>query len=552
MKQRISQVLILYILIGLSSCQDFLIEKPKDFFETNNFYTDKESLHTGLLGIYQKINETYTNVNVAFIGTLGTDESLPLYYANEVAQMYKYTARADFAVYEIWYTLYYEAIARANFIMEVAPSVPELSQEYINQVIAESKVLRAWSYFRLVQTFGPLPLIHQSVKSVDYSVPRSPIADVYNFIVSDLNEAISSNSLLPEKSNIEPGRITTDIATAILGKVYLTMASSKEAGVVDNILSSAGKPGYGYSAIPGSVESLFEMASNTLKPLVDKYSLHPNYGEVFCNNNKNGIEENIWELQFVDAEPGGSSWKKRMGLLWFPPTDHENMVSNASGWTQVNYTPHLWNLYEEGDGRKPWNLADFILFKGDEENPVYFNPLDGATNEAFYSWCGITKFRFDADAGLVDIFDYRNLWNLPINTTLIRFADVLLSYAEAEMGKNGGIANEEAVQAVNAIRSRARGMDVPEDETPEFRNYTTTDLTMDAILQERLFELCFENVRWFDLVRTGKLIEKYNEPVIVGNYAQGNISENNYLLPIPQSQIDRSDNKEGFFQNPGY
>lgn len=552
MKKFFQYTAILSVLFTLSSCKDFLTERPQDFFETNNFYTDRESLHTGLLGVYQKINQLYSNVNVAFIGTLGTDESLPLYYANEVAQMYKYTAKADFAVYEIWYTIYYEAIARANFIMEVAPSVPGVDNFYVDQVIAECKVLRAWSYFKLVQTFGPLALIEGSVKSIDYSVPRSPIADVYDRILTDLKDALASGSLLQAKPASESGRITQDIATAILGKVYLTMASSKKVGVTDRILSSIGKSGFGHASIPESVESLYGQASSTLKPLVDKYTLYPHYGEVFCNDNKNNIEENMWELQYIDAEPGGSSWKKRMGLLWFPPTDQENMLSNASGWSQVNYTPHLWALYKEGDARKRWNMVDYILFKGAEQDTVYFNPLDGSTNEAYYSWCGITKYRFDADASMVQLFNYRNVWNLPINTTIIRFADVLLCYAEAEMGRNGGAANLEAVEAVNAIRTRARGIDIPEEATPDFKNFTVSDLTTDAVLEERLFELCFENVRWFDLVRTGMLIEKYHEPVIVGNYAQGTISENNYLLPIPQSQIDLSDNKEGFFQNPGY
>lgn len=552
MKKYIIHFFLLTALLNFPACTDFLTEKPKDFYETNNFYVDRESLHTGLLGIYQRINGMYSNVNMAFIGTLGTDESLPLYYANEVAQMYKYTARSDFPVYELWYSFHYEAIARANFMLEVAPTVPDVEESYVNQLIAECKTLRAWLYFRLVQTFGPLALISESVKSVDYQIPRSPVADVYELIVSDLNDAISSGAMLQQKSAAEPGRVTQDVAVAILGKVYLTMASAKQAGVIDRIMESAGKTGFGYGAISESVESLYSQASAVLKPLVDKYELNPEYGEVFCNDNKNQIEENMWELQFIDAEPGGSSWKKRMGLLWFPPTENENMISNASGWTQVNYTPHLWVSYRDGDARKDWNLVDYILFKGSEDENFYFNPLDGEINEAYYSWCGIVKYRFDADAGMVDLFDYRNYWNLPINTTVLRFADVLLSFAEAELGKNGGAATPDAVDAVNRIRNRARGIGVPEESTPEFSNFTTTTLTVGAILEERLFELCFENVRWFDLVRTGNLIEKYYEPVVVGNYAQGTITENNYLLPVPQSQIDRSDNKEGFFQNPGY
>lgn len=539
-------------LVVFSGCEDFLEESPKDFYETKNFYVDEASLHTGLLGVYERLSFSFFDVNMAFMGTLGTDESLPLYYGADVATMYKYVGGTDFIVYENFYRLMYEGISRAHFIMEEAPEVPGVSAEYVQQVINESKALRAFFYFQLAQNFGPVALLDKSMKQIDYTLPRSPLKDVYALILDDLNEALASGSLLAEKSAAEPGRLTQDAVRGILGKVYLTLASSKEAGVVDGLMNKIGKNGFGFDGIDTSVTELYALAASTLEPLVHKYQLNPEYGEVFCNDNKNVIDENMWELQYIDNEPGGSSWKKRMGVLWFPPSSAENMVSNASGWSQINYTPYLWNNYAIEDKRKAWNTADFIFFKGNEANPSYFNPNDGVFNEAFYSWCGIIKFRIDADAGLVETYDYVNHWNLPINTTVLRFADILLAYAEAEIGANNGVANNEAVDAVNRVRNRARGVDVDPNSTVSFPNYTTSNLTAEAILKERLLELCFENVRWYDLTRTGTLVENYNAPTIVGNYKQGLIDEDNYLRPIPQSQIDRSENSEGFFQNPGY
>lgn len=538
------------LIVLFTGCKDFLQEKPKDFFETSNFYVDEASLKTGLFGIYERLNYTYCDVNMAFMGTLGTDESLPLYYGAEVAEMYKYTAKSDFIVYENYYNAMYEGIARANFIIETAPKVLGVEENVVNQIIEEAKALRAYMYFNLVQNFGPVALLEESMKTVDNKLPRSPIADVYNLIVRDLNEALNSGYLLAEKSVSEPGRLSQNTVRGILGKVYLTMASSKKAGVIDRLMNQVGKEGYGYGAIDKSVKELYTLASNTLEPLVSLYTLNDSYGEVFCNDNKNKIEENMWELQFIDNEPGGSSWKKRLGILWFPPTESENVPSNASGWTQVNYTPYLWSSYANGDSRKDWNLVNYILFKGNESVKNFFNPADAQINEAFYSWCGVVKYRVDADAGLVDKVQMTNYGNLPLNTTILRFADILLAYAEAELGANDG-PTAEAVNAINRIRNRARKSS-DDSLTPDFKNYTLSTLTEDAILNERLLELCFENLRWYDLTRTGKLVEKYNEPTIVGNYKQGAMDEHNYLKPIPQSQIDRSQNKDGFFQNPQY
>jgi hypothetical protein len=69
-------------------------------------------------------------------------------------------------------------------------------------------------------------------------------------------------------------------------------------------------------------------------------------------------------------------------------------------------------------------------------------------------------------------------------------------------------------------------------------------------MEERKLELCFEGQRWFDLVRTGKLIEKYNEPQLSVEFKQAIITENYYLNPLPQDQLDLSTNPTGFFQNP--
>jgi hypothetical protein len=552
----INSALLLTALL-FTSCEEFLIEKPKDFRTINNFYIDQESLNTGVLGIYERYYSLYKAYE-PFIGELGTDESVAQYYHREFNEIYKYNLSANHNVILRWYNIHYEMIARANTIINRAHSIPNVSEQYANTVVGEAKALRAWAYFRLAQTIGPLPLISEETTKVDYTIPRSPLKDVYALITSDLEYASKDGILPTEKSMNEPGRLTQSAAKAMLGKVYLTMASAKDAGVIDRLMNKVNKPGYGYGAISETSEQLYKKAELVLSDLLGKIHLEPIYGNVFLVEKKNSIPENLWELQFSALAPSGTYWQKVYGVMSFPFQFERDMYTNGSGLCQIHYTTALWKSYKEGDTRRDWNLVTYYLDYNQQPDSMKreFDPLEGEINGVVQSWMGITKYRFNTGE-LNNKIPYTDWSNLPMNFAVLRYADVLLMYAEANLQANGGIATQAGVDAINMVRNRARGVDnngnaVSEASTPEFKNFTISTLHFEDILEERKLELCFESVRWFDLTRTGKLLEKYNEPVIAGDYAQGLINEDKYLFPVPQAQIDRSTNKEGFFQNPGY
>ncbi len=491
------------------------------------------------------------------MGELGTDESIALYYGGDIASLYKYSFASNFGLISNCYNDYYVVISRANTIIDQANQLKnKLSPAFEAQVVNECKVMRAYAYFQLVQTFGPVTIIDKPQTTVDYGLPRNAVKEVYDFIIDDLASAINSHALLQSKSSTGPGRIIEDAAKGILGKVYLTMASSKKAGIVDKLMNSVGKTDYGYSAIPESATQLYQKADSVLSLLVGKYQLEPVYGKLFSSDYKNKLGENMWELEFSAITPAGLYFYKRYGILYFPQ-DNSNNTTNASGWTQVMYTPYLFDLYSNGDKRKTWNLVNYMIYKSDTTTVTTFNPSDAETNEGYYSWCGVTKFRNIYAGSLIQQTNYTDVNNQPQNVVLLRYADILLMYAEAELGMQNGAATQAAVDAVNLVRQRARGFDannnpIPASATPDFKNFTTSTLTVDSLLRERMFELCFENHRWYDLTRTGTLIQQYNAPIIVGDYKQGIITDNNYLYPIPDDQIQRSTNKDGFFQNPGY
>lgn len=550
---KITGIMVFALAMTMTSCSDFLDEEPKDFRTSSNFYVDEASLKTGLFGVYEKYYALY-RANEPFIGELGTDETVAQFYHTTFNEMYKYNMTSNHEVVSRWFNLHYECITRANTIINRAPqveNVPEPSRAYI---IAESRALRAWAYFRLAQTLGPLPLVLEETTVIDPQIARSPLKDVYKAIVDDLEFAAKEGNLPAQKHANEPGRLTSYAAKAMLGKVYLTMASSKEAKVIDKLMDKKGKQGYGYDAIEASSQDLYKKAETVLGDLVGKVNLHNEYGEVFLVENKNKISENLWELQFSSTYPGGSYFLKVYGMMSYPFLFERDMLTNGSGLSQIHYSPDMWTDYKEGDNRKGWNLADSYMDYnelGTDTFHVVFDPVEAHADGKVQSWLGITKYRFNKGLFNASI-DYPDFYDLPMNFTVIRYADVLLMYAEASLKANGGTATQAGVDAINLVRNRARGMNIPPSNTPDFPNFTTSTLTLDAIMMERKLELCFESIRWFDLVRWGNLIEKYNEPLIAGDYKQAVIDEENYLYPIPQAQIDRAHNKEGFFQNPGY
>ncbi|WP_396171069.1 RagB/SusD family nutrient uptake outer membrane protein [Flavobacterium sp.] len=544
-------------ILFLVSCEDFLTEKPLDFRTTNNFYVDQASLDTGLLGIYERYFTLYKAYE-PFIGELGTDESVAQYYMEVFNQFYKYKITANHNVISNWYNYHYQMIARANTIINRAHKVPNVSEKYANTVVGEAKALRAWAYFRLAQSLGPVPLILDETTSADNNVPRSPLKDVYAAIVSDLEYASQDGILNASKYPNQPGRITQIAAKAMLGKVYLTMASSKEAGVIDKLMNKINKPGYGYGGITETSQELYIKSEQILGTIIGKANLEKKYGDVFLVEKKNNISENLWELQFAPLAPSGSYWLKVYGVMSYPFQFERDMYTNGSGVCQIHYTTDMWESYKNGDTRRDWNLVTYYLDYNQKPAPMkqFFDPLEGRTDGIVQSWMGITKYRFN-NGELKEKIPYTDWANLPMNFAVLRYSDVLLMYAEANLKANGGNATQSGVDAINLVRNRARGIDnkgnaINESDTPEFKNYTTATLTFEKIIEERKLELCFESIRWFDLVRTGMLIQKYLEPKVAGDYAQGLINEDKYLFPLPQAQVDRSSNKDGFFQNPGY
>jgi len=562
-------MLAIVVLVCSTSCKKFLAENPQTDYTADNFFVDKTSLDAGIVGVYSSAKDlfgVYTNTPL-FMTELGTDEGMFKGTSGVRFNFDRHTfSVSDGSIYEFWIR-HYEIAARANNIIAAAGKMTSLSEADRNVIIGEARFVRAFVYFRLVQAFGELPIIDKPITgSFDYGLPRQPIKDVYDFIVSDLVFATKDGVLTRDKTN--DGHANHWAAATLLGKVYLTMASAKETAMTKTV----GKVD-GYKDIADNVATLYGKAWDVLKDVKDNSGadLLPVYGDVFKIENKNVNKESLFELQFSPVVPYGTQWTKEYGMIASGGMINGNpayYTNSMIGQCNLVYVPKFYNYYKAGpkavdyDKRRIWNLSDSLVNVANNAPASLtliwstFSPDN--YNTTVLGRCGVTKYRWGASWKTTSQYLYSNC---PNNVIVLRFADVLLMFAEADYKKNGTI-SAEGLAAINRVRQRARGLDaagnpIPESATPLFKNYTAADITIDEILMERARELCFEFQRWFDLARTGKFeaflakTRPVNDPK-APNTGTSFDPARHYLFPVPQSEIDLSTNKANFKQNPNY
>ena len=197
MKKYIILLLATTFLLGtsVSSCTNFLEEKPESEFDEGTFYKTVESLKVGAVGAFSTLRYMYnvgTNTPL-FVGMVGTDECM---YPNETnlrgfIDRYTYTP-TDGCIKQFWFR-YYRLITACNTVIYKAQGI-EGDAKLINRYVANVRFLRAWGYFNLVQTFGAVPLMTDHVTELTYDMGRTPVAEVYQLIEDDLLYMIANFS----------------------------------------------------------------------------------------------------------------------------------------------------------------------------------------------------------------------------------------------------------------------------------------------------------------------------------------------------------------------
>ncbi len=350
--------------------------------------------------------------------------------------------------------------------------------------------LRAHNYFMLVRMFGGVPLITEDTPDpIQNPMARASLAEVYNLIVSDL---IFAAEKLPESWGDAPGKPTSGAAKSMLAKVYLTMATYP--------LNDA-----------TNYQKAADMALQVMQS--GTYTLVDSVVDVFSLANKYGPE-----------------------MIWSYNSTYDDIATDPEIWTSEIYLDGGW-------GDAAMDTAFERRWPDQKRKEAYvFTDWDGMHYTDFPEqtpFCKKFFFYISAD----DFNGYSSTMNWPI----LRYADVLLIYAEAaNMASAGATVPQNAVDAINLVINRANGFK-PNSGHPLLTTAMTKAEFDAAVIQERNWELVFETCdRWFDICRKRIL----DDPkVTVRAEDRLNFTMDDYLFPIPETDLRLNPLLE---QNPGY
>ena len=501
MKKYFSIVFILF----LFSCKKQLTEKVYSDITANTFYKTATDANAALYGVYNNLNRSPFSDWDTHLYTL---VFMPNRYVisrvgfRKVYGNFTYGVSDD-ALTTVWRSGFL-TINRANAVINRVPGIT-MDETQKKQIVAEAKFLRALTYFNLVRLFGGVPLKTTETTSLDdINVPRSTAIAVYDLIISDLKEA--ETTLSDKRIASEKGRATSGSASALLGRVYLTMAGSP--------LKQADK---------------WAMAKDKFKFIIDNkarwgYDLMPDYADIFSLTKENN-QEVIFAIQ--------NSWQTGQGsVLAFWNAPPNSTFATANGQYHYGFTTEFRDLFTATDTirRNVTLVNSYVDIKG---QTITYNAPGVPHGYKDPNGIALGKFK-DGGGGAPTNVNHKN------DVLVIRYADILLMYAEAENEVSGPTAG--ALDALNLVRARARTSQLTGLNQASFR---------DAVYMERILELSGELTEFFDIQRLGKLEET------IKNSPEAKLTNTAYnakflLYPIPQLELDANTKIEQADQNPGW
>lgn len=474
-------MLIAVFSLLITSCTKQFIEiLPVDTITVDGLFKTDKDFQDAVVGIYGIYQDQYQNMY--YFGDIRADDTWDELVKGTAGAVDNFTLANDDGLLITTWRNYYKAITRANTLLEKISTADATVVTNKNRHIGETEFLRALAYFDLVRIFGDVPLVTKSL-SIDesYKTPREKVAKIYDEVI--IKDLLDAESKLPEKyTGTNVGRATKGAARALLGKVYLTRKDFVKAEAKLQEVTTMG------------------------------YALLPNWADLWDYTKNEHHSEYIYDIEYEQGLGGeGSVYTNR----FTPKVTSMIAFYGIAGSVDDQNTPHqvLFDLFQAKDKRK-----DITASKGyTDATGKYIPILISSNNMSAYTRKYITRITTANDS--------------PANWKVIRYADVLLMYAEAR-NENGKTAS--ALPLLNQIRTRA-GVD-------PYSTLTQAEMR-DKIVLERRMELAFEGHRWFDLVRTGQafpVMQKYGMKAYMT------------VFPVPFAQIQLINDRTIFPQNPGY
>lgn len=493
-----TRILLVFSILAISlpTCKNLLVEDPKDQVFIENFFKTENDAIAAVNSIYAVLNSTSfaPTFGGAFhssywvMSGLASDEmENRLAGSIELDELDQFRHKpVNGTVRDFWINGY-KGISNANFAIAGIQDM-KMDEKLKSRLIGEARFLRGLLYFDLVRLFGDIPLM---LSITDPVYPKKAVnTAIYEQIILDLSFA-EKNLPTSYPANNGKGRATSGAAKGLLVKVFLTQKNyAKAISYCKDIISSG------------------------------QYGLWADFKDAFKIPNTNG-KEALFSVGFGTGNNSISFWEVGQFNVRLLPKELTESVANinAQGWQVA--TKSLLNAYDPLDRRREITLLTEVSSKNGGK--ITIEP------HIQKYWDKITE---PLGGNTENDFPY------------LRYADILLMYAEALNEQNNGPTTE-AYDAINAIRKRARFDGTK--ERPILPNLSGLNYTQfkERLLNERRLEFVGEGQRWFDLVRFNQL-----ESAVKAAKSKAIPMAFHKLFPIPQEEVDLNNNL--LPQNPGY
>ncbi len=502
---------LLVCTVALASCKKSFLEHVSETNPTLDNYYNTAAQVQGATGYlynsvwYDYMDKAYNSIGDALSGNALT-ETGPNYGSGVYNQLT--VSSTDPLVLSSWQSLYKVAGSATVLIKTFEQKKGAVSDpSFLDAGIAEARFIRGVAYFTIARVFKDAPIVEDPVAlagSGDYNIPRYIQSDVLRFALEDFEYAETNLPVEPAA----PGRVCKYSAAGMIAKLQLykgEFALAKEAA--QRVISSG------------------------------RYSLYPSYMEMFTSSKVNNNVESLFALQWLAA--GGYGYANAQNAYNTPSTLMKPVAN--TGYSSVYPTIDVKNSYAANDKRRGWSMMEHGFFKADWTNANFPNGFRYDTTGTVYE--DATHFRNGSRANILKYVvgtgsngeELSDNGSSSICTYILRYADVLLIYAEATLANAASTTDAQALDAFNLVHNRGGNFD----------NVKVTELTKDAIFKERRAEFAFEGDYWFDIQRQGfakaqQIINNQERGSYSGsgiNSVHANLhSESQLFLPIPQSE----------------
>jgi hypothetical protein len=490
--------------LGLLASCNFLQKEPLTSITPNNFFTNGDDAESSLTAVYDALQGGGAyGQDLLTMGEMPSDNCTSSSSDGSVSPLENIAWTPTTSAVGNVFRQAYLSINRANVVLKYVPTIT-MDTARRSQIQGEARFIRALSYFNLVRAYGGVPLHltpSESASPAELNLPRATAAQVYDQVVADLSRAAIQ---LPTAN---PNRATKNSANALLARVQLTQRNWVAAQDAASKVLAA-------NLTLGSFRSLFPA--------------------------ENKGAESLFEVQFAGTPDGSNILPDE--ALPFPLTTYSFSKFNLPTAELIAYADtvndlrwaYVGNVTANFKGKTTFVARNHVSYLDARKNQAVNDPAHPENDRGYF------PYKWTSNG---------NNFNSVDNTYVLRYAEVLLNYAEASNEQNGP--TTDALNRLNPVRVRA-GLAALSLGSPQA---ATKQALRNEIDRQRRLEMAFEGERWFDLLRYARhnQVEVGAHAVsaldIIAQFRKGNRDVNYLLFPIPQAEINTNPQLQ---QNPGY